>query len=87
VVAVRATRGAGQETASTSAPVSSSGAENGNGLHPGHIPNRPVLEVANWEATHKRSVTPAGKPSNPNPASRLRVFSGTSNPVRRGGVQ
>jgi len=48
-------------------------------LHPGLVSNRPVLEVPNWEQQYKRFTNPSvGKSTGA--LSRLRVFSGTSNP-------
>ncbi len=47
------------------------------GLPKGAVPNRPILEVPDWEAQYSTRT------SNANPASlsRLRLFSGSANPV------
>jgi ribose-phosphate pyrophosphokinase len=49
-----------------------------NGATPGHVPNRPILEVPNSDANYKKYTSPLmlrhGATS-----SRLRIFSGTAN--------
>jgi hypothetical protein len=51
-----------------------------NGTANGFVPGRPVLEVPGWRDRLTQSA--AGPNSNYNAMSRLRIFSGTSNPVR-----
>lgn len=48
-----------------------------NGSTNGFVPGRPVLEVPGW----KDRFTQAASASTFNSLSRLRIFSGTSNPV------
>lgn len=50
-----------------------------NGTANGFVPGRPVLDVPGWRERYTQSAASAN--SNYNPMSRLRIFSGTSNPV------
>lgn len=50
-----------------------------NGTTNGFVPGRPVLEVPGWRERYTQSA--AAPNSNYNAMSRLRIFSGTSNPV------
>ncbi|PNH06881.1 Ribose-phosphate pyrophosphokinase 5, chloroplastic [Tetrabaena socialis] len=54
------------------------------GVPKGAVPNRPILEVPDWEDQYRRHTARAS----PTPAalSRLRLFSGTSNPILAGEV-
>ncbi|GLC39095.1 ribose-phosphate pyrophosphokinase 1 [Pleodorina starrii] len=55
------------------------------GLPKGAVPNRPILEVPDWENQYRRHAArhPQAAPA---PLSRLRLFSGTSNPTLAGEV-
>jgi hypothetical protein len=54
---------------------------NFNGTANGFVPGRPVLEVPNWRERYTNTAASAN--SNYNAMSRLRIFSGTSNPVSK----
>jgi hypothetical protein len=54
---------------------------NFNGTANGFVPGRPVLEVPNWRERYTNTAASAN--SNYNALSRLRIFSGTSNPVSK----
>ncbi|PNW80122.1 hypothetical protein CHLRE_08g378850v5 [Chlamydomonas reinhardtii] len=49
----------------------------------GAVPNRPILEVPDWENQYRRHTASArhGSAGTPGSLSRLRLFSGTSNPT------
>lgn len=50
-----------------------------NGTANGFVPGRPVLDVPGWRDRYTNAAAAAN--SNYNAMSRLRIFSGTSNPV------
>lgn len=60
-------------------PAPGNGVPLGVSLPPGTVPNRPILEVPDWESQYKRPAT-ARFGQNPS-LSRLRLFSGTANPT------
>jgi hypothetical protein len=76
--------GVSSSGASSSAASSSSGGGRGgtavvNGRHPGYVPGRAVLDVPGWQdSLLARSALGAPQQF---VSSRLRIFSGTSNPV------
>lgn len=51
-----------------------------NGVSSSYVYSRPVLDVPDWEDTYKRYPNSLGAKQN-GPLSRLRIFSGTGNPV------
>lgn len=62
---------------------------NGAALPKGAIPNRPILEVPDWENTYKRFSAPAHSRAalaSPAALSRLRLFSGSANQILAGEV-
>lgn len=52
-----------------------------NGTANGFVPGRPVLDVPGWRERYTNTAASAN--SNYNAMSRLRIFSGTSNPVSK----
>ena len=52
-----------------------------NGTSNGFVPGRPVLDVPGWRERYMQSAAAAN--SSHNAMSRLRIFSGTSNPVSK----
>ncbi|GFR51688.1 hypothetical protein Agub_g14131 [Astrephomene gubernaculifera] len=55
------------------------------GVPKGAVPNRPILEVPDWESHYRRHTARQTQPT-PASLSRLRLFSGTSNPILAGEV-
>jgi hypothetical protein len=67
----------------SSPPLSSNGAPAANG-RAGFVPGRPVLDVPGWADTTLARATAMGLAPQQPISTRLRIFAGTSNPVRGG---